>query len=177
MPRIARKERERRRKISLGLRRYWRQIRAIAKTEGLSIPQARGVRAGRLLIFPEGFVSPFPDTLQALYDVLAVFLPPVQVEFIPSPEQGEFAFNLKDVDEELSLGIAARFVGRTVTAYLTFTIGRQEYQREVTFAGGLDEGQFWSNYFAGLREVKAEFEAENDIGSSDYGINLNRLAA
>lgn len=193
MPRLSRKEQARRDKISralrlhyasrrdrsarisLGLKRYWSQVRAIAETEGLSIAQARGVRGGRVIGVAPGIV--IPVALFEVFEFPEIFERPLVTEWTPGPEQGEFAFNLRDVNELERIGIPERFRGQRVSADFRlqiFSEGRTRAPEErfltIEFDGGESDQEFWSNYYEALREeYEGEVETEG-MSSTDVGI-------
>lgn len=169
--------RERSAKISRGLKAYWSRVRAVAQTEGLSLPQARGVLAGRLVSFAPGMAVEIPPTLQELARTLEIFAPPPTVEWTPGPEEGEFAFNLRDVNEAERLGVPERFFGQRVTADFrlqVFSEGRTQPPEErfltIEFDAGESELEFWSNYYEALRETYEEEVETEGMSSTDVGI-------
>mgnify|MGYP001571898158 CR=1 FL=1 len=203
MPRLRKAERLRRERISRGLRayhreqrrlqearaegarRYWRRVKQAAGRHDLTIKQARRtirladqreipVTEAALRVKPVPRIKPIPVELP---------LPPPPprppaVEYIPGPEQGEFAFNLKDVDEFLGLGVPERFRDRTVEADIVFTDrGRFQQSRTIEFDGGENDEDFWSNYYAAIREDYDEVIEETELDSADIGIQVAAMRA
>src|SRR5438046_1865674 len=97
MARISARERARRKAISAGVRRYWRRVRSIRKQHRVSLPFARErYREIQTQVAETG--KPFAALLK-------IFEQPVIWQSDEFPDSGEFAFNLKDVDELLHLEI------------------------------------------------------------------------
>lgn len=152
--RVSRKERARREAIAAGLRRYWNRVRQIQRAQASTLSQAR--RAHKKI--PEGKFRAFLTEARAARETRAY-------------TQEEVAFNLQDRDQIDGIGFYERFRRQqTVTARVTWEYRegpRAEVtrgERDVTWETGDSEEEFWSNYFAAVREYHDETLA--DMGGS-----------
>jgi len=150
--RPSRKELARRAAISKGVRRYWRRVHAVQKAERVNIPEARA-RAREL---PTGAGRTFYRELRAQA---------IEVIQARRYEVQEFAFNLQDRDAEQGLGFYERFRNQTevelqVSYEYRETAGADPETGEATisFSPGASEEEFWSNYFAAVREYHDEVQ-------------------
>lgn len=203
MPRLRKTERLRRERISRSLRayhltqrrlrearaeasrRYWRRVKQAAGRHDLTLRQARKtIRLADQRAIPVSQaarrVKPIPFRAPPLPPPPPPPPPPrpPTVEYIPEFAEGEFAFNLKDVDERNALGVPERFRDRMVEADITFTErGRFQQSRTIEFDGGEDNEEFWSNYYVAIREDYDEVIEETELDSSDIGIEVMAMRA
>lgn len=129
---------------------YWRDVKATAARQVVPIREARAVvRAEQARV---AAAPPLPGAA-----------------WVPERPEGEFVYNLVDVDR----GVPARFVGitRRVEATVTFTVFDAAHNivreailggtgakrpRTFTFDPGASDHEFWSNFYAAFREQVAD---------------------
>lgn len=148
MARLSRRERARRQAISEGLKRYWRQVRTVAKTRKVPLTRARTITATVRQLAREQKVS-FTKALE---------LPQPRIE--PDDTQEEFAFNLQDRDTQEGWELDRKIRGREQTWAVSWHLWDKDNPGNeldsghgtITFetAGGYEK--FWSNYFAACRD-------------------------
>jgi hypothetical protein len=170
MPRVSARERARRQAIARGVRRYWRRVHAIERRLQIVSSEARAVY--REQIRPREREIPFLQALGEL--VLPTIFEPVGLA------EGEFAFNLQDVDERVGLRFYEQSRGKTEVEVVVNWEYRETPQSEeetgqatIRFDPGATREEFWSNYFAALRAFHDE--TIGDRSYDKFGIFVSRM--
>jgi len=94
--------------------------------------------------------------------------------------EGEFAFNLQDVDESTGLRLYEQSRGKTRVEMTVNWEYRETPQSEeesgraiISFDPGTSREEFWSNYFAAIREFHDETLGERSYDK--FGIFVSRM--
>jgi hypothetical protein len=161
MARLTRKERARRAAISKGVRRYWRRVKAVQRAERVPLSAARReVRELPRVGFKQALAARVREREGARRE--------------RGFTQEEFAFNLRDRDTEQGFGLYRKFRRQDeVTLRVTWEYRAEpgapveRGETELTFQPGETEDEFWSNYFAAVREYHDQVLAEQ--GGTDGG--------
>lgn len=156
MPRISKKERLRRQRISKGLKRYYKRVHFLEKVSGISFFEARALYKGerkrgeRLERRERKILKP-----KAIFD------------------GDRYAFMIKDqLHDELKEAVE-KTEGRKVKAEIEIQRIREdrtiesEKIKQIEFYGSDDENEFWSNYHEAVRD---EVEKESDKHKYESGV-------
>jgi hypothetical protein len=168
MPRVSARERARRQAIARGVRRYWRRVHAIERRLQIVSSEARAVY--REQIRPKAI--PFRQAIEEV--MLPTIFEPVGLA------EGEFAFNLQDVDDRIGLRLYEQSRGKTEVEVVVNWEYRETPQSEeesgqatIRFDPGETREEFWSNYFAALRAFHDE--TLGDRSYDKFGIFVSRM--
>jgi len=152
MARLSRREKLRREHIARGMRRYWKHVKRVQKVKAVPLREARAL----VKVLPR--VYGFEKALQAYT--------------IGEETQEEFAFNLKDRDEENGWNLPEQVRGDTQTWRVSWELYDPAHPGQslnsgdgtITFETPGGAEKFWSNYFEACRNFLKQFPGSGSEG-------------